>query len=100
VAALDRVPAARRTSLRYEDLLADPAAGLARLAGFIGIGAPGEWLDLACRTVDPTRNGPGCPPQPEKLSSAIGVVAPKGRYAPSGTSPGRSGPFGAVPLMS
>ena len=57
VAALDRVPAARRTSLRYEDLLADPAASLARLAGFIGIGAPGEWLDLACRTVDPTRTG-------------------------------------------
>jgi hypothetical protein len=57
VAALDRVPAARRASLRYEDLLADPAASLTRLAGFIGIGAPGEWLDLACRTVDPTRTG-------------------------------------------
>jgi len=57
VAALDRIPAASRTSLRYEELLADPAASLARLAGFIGIGAPGEWLDLACRTVDPTRTG-------------------------------------------
>ena len=57
VAALDRVPAARRASLRYEELLADPAASLTRLAGFIGIGAPGEWLDLACRTVDPTRTG-------------------------------------------
>jgi hypothetical protein len=57
VAALGRLPAASRTSLRYEDLLADPAASLARVAGFIGIGAPGEWLDLACRTVDPTRTG-------------------------------------------
>ena len=57
VSALGRLPAASRTSLRYEDLLADPAASLARLAGFIGIGAPGEWLDLACRTVDPTRTG-------------------------------------------
>ena len=57
LAALDRVPAARRASLRYEELLADPAASLTRLAGFIGIGAPGEWLDLACRTVDPARTG-------------------------------------------
>ena len=57
VAALGRLPAASRTSLRYEDLLADPAASLARVAGFIGIGAPGEWLNLACRTVDPTRTG-------------------------------------------
>ena len=32
-------------------------ASLARVAGFIGIGAPGEWLDLAGRTVDPTRTG-------------------------------------------
>jgi hypothetical protein len=57
VAALDRVPTTRRASLRHEELLADPAASLSRLAGFIGIGAPGEWLDLACRTVDPTRTG-------------------------------------------
>jgi hypothetical protein len=57
VAALGRLPAASRTSLRYEDLLADPAASLARVAGFIGIGVPGEWLNLACRTVDPTRTG-------------------------------------------
>jgi hypothetical protein len=57
LAALERVPAARRAGLRYEELLADPAASLTRLAGFIGIGAPGEWLDLACRTVDPTRTG-------------------------------------------
>ncbi len=57
VAALGRLPAASRTSLRYEDLVADPAASLARVAGFIGIGAPGEWLDLAGRTVDPTRTG-------------------------------------------
>ncbi|HMI26538.1 MAG TPA: hypothetical protein VK594_18805, partial [Streptosporangiaceae bacterium] len=40
-----------------EDLLADPSGSLARVAGFIGIGAPGEWLDLACRTVDSTRTG-------------------------------------------
>jgi len=57
VAALDRMPAADRTSLRYEDLIADPAACLSQLAGFIGVSAPGGWLDLARRTVDPTRAG-------------------------------------------
>ena len=57
LAALDPLPAASRTSLRYEELLADPAASLTRLAGFIGISTPGEWLDLARRTVDPARAG-------------------------------------------
>ena len=34
----------------------------------------------------------------DRLSSSLEITAPKGRYAPSGTSPGRSGPFGAVRL--
>jgi hypothetical protein len=56
-AALAQVPTAAWTSLRYEDLLADPMPNLARLAEFIGISAPRDWLDLAARTVDPTRTG-------------------------------------------
>jgi sulfotransferase family protein len=57
VAALAQVPGQAQTSLRYEDLLADPGPSLARLAQFIGISAPPGWLDQACRTVDPTRTG-------------------------------------------
>jgi hypothetical protein len=57
VAALAQVPEKARTSLRYEDLVADPVASLTRLAEFIGIGAPDRWLDLARRTADPTRTG-------------------------------------------
>jgi hypothetical protein len=57
VTALAQVPEKARISLRYEDLLADPKASLARLAEFIGITAPPGWLDLAHRTVDPARTG-------------------------------------------
>jgi hypothetical protein len=57
VAALAQVPEKARTSLRYEDLTADPVASLNRLAQFIGISAPPDWLDQACRTIDPTRTG-------------------------------------------
>ena len=57
VAALAQVPENAQTSLRYEDLLADPIPNLARLAEFIGISAPEDWLDLAHRTVDPSRTG-------------------------------------------
>ena len=46
----------------------------------------------------PVSQPPGCLRQPDKLRSTVKVIDPKGRYAPSGTSPGRSGPFGAVRL--
>ena len=57
VAALSELPEKAQLSLRYEDLVAEPTASLTRLAGFIGITAPNEWLDLARRTVDPKRTG-------------------------------------------
>src|SRR5581483_1551717 len=57
VAALARLPDQAQASLRYEDLLADPVPSLTRLAEFVGISAPGPWLDLASRTVDPARAG-------------------------------------------
>jgi hypothetical protein len=57
VAALAQVPKPARTSLRYEDLLAEPAASLARLAAFIGVSAPAGWIKQGCRTVDPSRTG-------------------------------------------
>jgi hypothetical protein len=55
VAELAQVPA--KTSLRYEDLLAAPAASLRRLADFIGVTAPEPWIRQAERTVDPSRPG-------------------------------------------
>jgi Sulfotransferase family len=57
VAALAQVPGKARTSLRYEDLLAAPAASLSRLAEFIGISAPEAWLKQGDRTIDPSRTG-------------------------------------------
>src|ERR1039458_10513244 len=51
--------------------------------------------DTACRVwerASPTLR------RPETQLTSVKVLATKGRYAPSGTSPGRSGPFGAVRL--
>jgi hypothetical protein len=39
---------------------------------------------------------PGYLQQPDKLGTTVEVTDPKGRYAPSGTSPGRSGPSGSA----
>jgi Sulfotransferase family len=46
-AALRELPAGSWTQLRYEELLADPAAALTRLAAFIGMGASPSWLAQA-----------------------------------------------------
>ena len=89
VAALGRLPAASRTSLRYEDLLADPAASLARVAGFIGIGAPGEWLDLAGRTVDPTRTGTAAVELEAGALARLRAACEPGTRALAGAAPSR-----------
>jgi hypothetical protein len=52
-----KVPRDRWTILRYELLLRDPRAELARLAAFIGASADEQWLDRACPLVDPGRTG-------------------------------------------
>ena len=57
VAALSALPPGSWAQLRYEDLLRDPAATLTRLAAFVGVDAPPQWLDTARRTIDPTRMG-------------------------------------------
>jgi hypothetical protein len=106
VTALAQVPEKARISLRYEDLLADPEDSLARLAEFIGITAPPGWLDLARRTVDPTRTGnavteldPGaltrlraaCEPGTRALAAAANASAPS--LAGRETYPVSSPPF-------
>jgi hypothetical protein len=55
--ALRQLPPTSWTSLRYEDLLHDPATELTRLAAFTGIPALPGWLATATRLVDPARAG-------------------------------------------
>lgn len=55
--ALGELPPECWTALRYEDLLAAPAAVLAGLADFIGVPASPDWLERAVRRIDPARPG-------------------------------------------
>jgi hypothetical protein len=50
---LARFPAGIRSQLGYEDLLADPAAELTRLAGFLGVTAEPDWIGAAARLITP-----------------------------------------------
>ncbi|MFI6011340.1 sulfotransferase family protein [Streptomyces sp. NPDC051243] len=54
---LGRLPADRRTTLAYEDLLAKPADELTRLAEFVGVDPEPGWLLTASETLDHTRRG-------------------------------------------
>jgi hypothetical protein len=55
---------------------------------------PGTWYQM-----DACLRAPGLPQQQAQISSMLrSVRIAKGGYAPSGTSPGRSGPSGAVRL--
>jgi hypothetical protein len=55
--ALRRLPAGSWLSVRYEDLLRDPAATLATISAFIGADAPRPWLAAAGDMTDPARGG-------------------------------------------
>ncbi|WP_422769365.1 sulfotransferase [Plantactinospora sp. WMMC1484] len=57
LADLAEVPAERRTSLSYERLLERPGTELNRLAAFLGVSAPREWLDAAVGFLDRSRPG-------------------------------------------
>ncbi|ONK14514.1 sulfotransferase [Streptomyces sp. MP131-18] len=57
VGHLGEVPGAQRSVLAYEDLLNDPAGELTRLAAFLGVPAPRDWLAAARTHLDPTRRG-------------------------------------------
>jgi hypothetical protein len=54
--ALAGLPPDRWTSMRYEQVLTDPAAELTRLADFIGVPATPQWLATA--TAQISRTGP------------------------------------------
>ncbi|MEO3751234.1 sulfotransferase [Streptomyces sp. B6B3] len=55
---LAAVPAAARTSLSYEALLAEPDRELTRLAEFVGVTADPGWLAAARGLLDPARAHP------------------------------------------
>jgi hypothetical protein len=48
---LNQLPADMRTSLKYEDLLADPDLHLSRLAAFLSIPPSPQWLGAAQRVI-------------------------------------------------
>lgn len=54
---LDGLPAARRMTLAYEDLLDAPREELTRLAAFVGVDPSRPWLDSACTQLDSSRRG-------------------------------------------
>ncbi|MEU1408870.1 sulfotransferase [Streptomyces sp. NPDC005728] len=54
---LGRLPADKRTTLAYEDLLDHPAEELTRLAEFIGVAPLPQWLLTASALLDHSRRG-------------------------------------------
>lgn len=57
VSALRELPPDEWISVRYEDLIGDPRDPLTRIAGFLGVSAPPQWLDWACDFKRPERAG-------------------------------------------
>ncbi|MGA4837767.1 sulfotransferase family protein [Streptomyces sp. G45] len=54
---LSRVPAEKRTTLAYENLLDEPREELTRLADFIGVEPLPRWLDIGAARLDAGRRG-------------------------------------------
>lgn len=76
MAALAELPAPAWSMLGYEDLLADPAAELSRLAGFIGVPAGPAWLAAAAALADPARTGSAARLDPAGLGRLREACAP------------------------
>lgn len=55
--ALAALPSDIQSQLGYEDLLADPAAELTRLAGFLGVPADPDWIEAAAKLISAERGG-------------------------------------------
>jgi hypothetical protein len=78
--AIRQLPPDRWMTMRYEHLLKDPRTELARLAGFIGARADGQWLDSICPRVDSRRSGSAAAQlHPSDLIALRAVCAPGNR---------------------
>ena len=69
VGHLDRIPADRRMSLKYEELLESREPELKRLAEFIGVDPDPEWLRAGAELLDDSRPGAAARLTPEELTA-------------------------------
>jgi hypothetical protein len=69
VAHLDKIPADRRMSLKYEELLASRQPELTRLAEFIGVDPDPEWLRTGAELLDDSRRGAAARLAPDELAA-------------------------------
>lgn len=79
VEALEQVPAERRMTLAYEDLLAAPERELARLAEFAGVEARTDWLTVGRASLDAGRRGAALRLPATELSALRESCAPGAR---------------------
>jgi sulfotransferase family protein len=66
---LGKIPAERRMSLKFEDLLASRRAELTRLAGFIGVDPDPAWLTAGAELLDDGRRGAAARLAPDELAA-------------------------------
>jgi len=71
-----RIPSAHVFDLRHEDLIADPAGEMQRLAAFLGLDAPAPWIQACAARVNPAPNRSRheltwSDPQIERVSRAV-----------------------------
>jgi hypothetical protein len=73
---LEQVPAQMRTTLAYEDLVAEPDGELSRLADFIGVAALPDWLEAGRTMLDGGKRGASLRLPPDELSALRERCAP------------------------
>ena len=71
-----RLPAGSWLMTSYEKLVADAPGQLTRLAGFLGVPAPGDWLTAAAGLVDPGRRHASARLDPRLLTALRRSCAP------------------------
>lgn len=87
VEALSQLPPGRCLPLRYEDLLAAPAATLTAFCEFIEVDAPRSWLAAAQAIVDPARSGAAAAQLDPAVLSAVRTACEPGTRALAATMP-------------
>jgi len=78
--ALAELPADIQSQLGYEDLLADPAAELTRLAGFLGVPGDPDWIEAASKLIYADRVGTAGRLEPH-LAAELREACEPGRQA-------------------
>ena len=76
IASLEAIPADRRMDLAYEDLLADPAGELRRLAEHLGVAPLDGWLQECSGIVDRRRQGAATQLASEDVAALAAACAP------------------------